>query len=245
MRIDKVARDIGDEPERRGADHDRHDGEAVEPVGQIDRIAERDDDEWAEQQEGPAEIEHEAAHERHGKLGRAIGADTHQRITGERSDDIFAKQARTAREPTFRLLRDFQVIVVKADHGEAGSDEQHDPNIRAFEIGPKQSRDKQPEQDHEPAHGRRALLGEKMRSWPIGTDRLALSLFPTKGGDYLRTEEEDEKKPRPRSAERAEGEVSEKVESAWKLGEPGEHVLASRAMSEAIAERRDERAHPA
>ena len=38
-------------------DHHRHDGEAVETVGQVHRIAEGDDDERAEQQEAPAEID--------------------------------------------------------------------------------------------------------------------------------------------------------------------------------------------
>ena len=57
VRIDEIAGEIGDEPERRRGDHHRHDGEAVEPVGQIDRIAEGDDDERAEQQETPAEID--------------------------------------------------------------------------------------------------------------------------------------------------------------------------------------------
>ena len=54
VRVDRVAGDIGDEAERRGGDHHRHDREPVEPVGQIDRIAEGDDDERAEQQEAPS-----------------------------------------------------------------------------------------------------------------------------------------------------------------------------------------------
>ena len=36
-------------------DHDRHDGEPVEAVGQVHRIAGADDDEAAEQDEEPAE----------------------------------------------------------------------------------------------------------------------------------------------------------------------------------------------
>ena len=80
---------------------------------------------------------------------------------------------------------------------------------------------------------------------PSGADRLALALFQAQRGDDRRTEEEDEKKAGRRSAKRAEREVPEQVEGAWKLGEPGQHVLASRPMSEAIAQGRDERAHPA
>ena len=53
------------------------------------------------------------------------------------------------------------------------------------------------------------------------------------------------KSPVPAAPKRAEREVSEQVEGAWKLGEPGQHVLASGPMGEAIAQSRDERAHPA
>ena len=177
----------------------------------------------------PAEIEHEAADERHRERGRAIGADPHHRVAGERGDDIFAEQARAAGEAAIRLLRHLEIVVVEADHGEAGGDEQHDPHIGAFEIGPQQRRDEEAEQDHEPAHGRRALLGEKMRGRSVGADRLPLALFQPQRGDDRRTEEEDEEKPGSRGAERAEGEIAEEVEGAWELGEPGQHVLASRA----------------
>ena len=86
---------------------------------------------------------------------------------------------------------------------------------------------------------RRCEAGPSARiGWP-------LPCFRRKRGDDRRTEEEDEKKPRPRRAKRAEGEIAEEVESAGKLGEPGQHVLASRAMSEAIAQSRDQRTHPA
>ncbi len=39
-------------------DHHRHDGEAVEAVGQVHRIAGADNDEGAEHQKEPAEMDH-------------------------------------------------------------------------------------------------------------------------------------------------------------------------------------------
>ena len=86
---------------------------------------------------------------------------------------------------------------------------------------------------------RRCEAGPSARiGWPLPCFRRNAEMI-------VGTEEEDEEKPGARSAKRAEGEVSEEVESARKFGEPGQHVLASRRMSEAIAQSRDERAHPA
>jgi hypothetical protein len=44
----RVAGEIGDEAEGGRRDHHRHDGEPVEPVGQVHRIAGADHDEGAE-----------------------------------------------------------------------------------------------------------------------------------------------------------------------------------------------------
>src|ERR1700690_4023874 len=93
-----------------------------------------------------------------------------------------------------RLLRDFQIVAVEADHGEARGDEQHDPHVRALEIGPQQSGDKEAEQDHEAAHGGRTFFAEKVRRRSIGPNRLPLALFQPQRGDDRRTEEEDEEK---------------------------------------------------
>ena len=72
--VDRAPREIGDQPQRGGGDHHRNDREAIEAVGQVDRIAERDDHEWTEQQERPAEIEDVTADKRKRERRRARGA---------------------------------------------------------------------------------------------------------------------------------------------------------------------------
>ena len=47
-----------------------HDGEAVEAVGQVDRVAGADNDEGAEHHEEPAEIQHHVLEERNRQRGR-------------------------------------------------------------------------------------------------------------------------------------------------------------------------------
>ena len=51
----RVAGQVGDQAEGGGGDHHRHDGEAVEAVGEIDRVAGADDHEDAEQDEQDAQ----------------------------------------------------------------------------------------------------------------------------------------------------------------------------------------------
>ena len=51
-------------PKVAGRDHHRHDGEPVETVGDVDRIAGADDDEAAEDDEEPAEVEEQFLRER-------------------------------------------------------------------------------------------------------------------------------------------------------------------------------------
>jgi hypothetical protein len=51
-------------------DHHRHDGQTVEAVGEIHRIAGADDHEGAERNEEPAEIEQQILEERERQRGR-------------------------------------------------------------------------------------------------------------------------------------------------------------------------------
>ena len=54
-----VARQISNQPETRRSDHHGNDGQTVETVGQIHRVASGHDDEAAEDDEEPAEIDHQ------------------------------------------------------------------------------------------------------------------------------------------------------------------------------------------
>ena len=149
-----------------------------------------------------------------------------------------------------RLLRHLEIVVVEADRAEAEGDEEHDPDIGALRVGPEERRGEEAEEDHQPAHGGRALLGQKMRRGAVGADRLALALLQPQPRDDRRAEEQDEEQPRARCAERAEGQPVEKAEEARQVrpvGEPGQHRrLASGARTgEMVAQRGDERPHAA
>src|SRR6188474_1967507 len=85
-------------------------------------------------------------------------------------------------------------------------------------------------QDHQPAHGRRTLLGDEMRRRTIAADRLAFSLLETQHVDDRAREQEDENKGGDDCAARTEGDVTKDVEKrdfVGKLGQPIEHRVGS------------------
>ena len=110
------------------------------------------------------------------------------------------------------LLRDFQIIVIEADEAEAERHRQHDPDIGIERIGPQQRRDHQSRQDHQPAHGGRALLGDEMRLRAVGADRLALALAQAKVVDDPGTEQKHEQPAGEHRAAGAEGDVAKHVQ---------------------------------
>ena len=72
-----------------------------------------------------------------------------------------------------RLLGDFQVVVVEADGAVDQCEQQHDPDEHILQIAPQQDSDGDAGQDHEPAHGRRALLLDDMPLRAVFADGLA------------------------------------------------------------------------
>jgi hypothetical protein len=59
-----VAYQVGDEAEGGGRDHHRHDGEAVEAVGEVHGIAGAGDDEHTHKDEEQPQIQHDVLEER-------------------------------------------------------------------------------------------------------------------------------------------------------------------------------------
>ena len=116
----RVAGEIGDADEARRRDHHRADGEAVEPVGQVHRVAGADDDEGAEQHEEPAEIDDHFLEHRKRQRGRELrAAEVGERDAGGDRDDGFDRQPQRAAEARGGLLRHLQIVVIEADQAEA------------------------------------------------------------------------------------------------------------------------------
>ncbi len=122
------------------------------------------------------------------------------------------------------LLRHLQIVVVESDKAKTQRHRQHDPDIGIGGIGPQQRRHHQPGQDHQPAHRRRALLGDQMRRRTVGADRLALALPQPQMIDDPGAEQEHEQRARHHRPAGAEGDVAEDVEEPAEKTKTGNGV---------------------
>ena len=140
-------------------DHHRHDGEPVEAVGEVHRIAGADHDEARDEREGDAERNQHILEERHAEGG---GERTRRHMHGERGGDErdarLDGKAQPAGEAFMRLLRHLEEVVVEADGRVAEGHAEHDPDEGVAQIGPEQGGDEEAREDHQPAHGGRAFL---------------------------------------------------------------------------------------
>ena len=151
-------------------------------------------------------------------------------VHGDDRDHRLGQQARAAGKAGMALLGDLQIVVIKADQAEAQRHPEHDPHIRAGRVRPQQGRDQQAGEDHQPAHGGRALLGDQMRLRAVGADRLALALLETQQVDHRAAEQEHEHQRGDDGAAGAKRDVTEDVEErdlVGEFGQPIEHRIKS------------------
>src|SRR6266852_8882565 len=131
------------------------------------------------------------------------------------------------------LLRYLEIIVVEADRAEAKRHPKHDPDVGIAGVGPQQRRNNEPRQDHETAHGGRALLGDEMRLRAIGPDWLALALPQPQSVDDGRAEQKHENTGGEHRAAGAGGDVAKYIENRDRVGEIGQPI--KHAISPALA----------
>jgi hypothetical protein len=169
-----VAGNVGKNDEGGGDHHGRHDGQTIQTVGQVHRIAGADNDEISQRDEtdDPQRVGHrlEEGNDQLGLrpgLGRVSqkqrGAQTQHRLP-----EVFP-----AGRQTFRVAVDhFFPVVVPADDAKAQGNHQHGPHVLVAQITPQQGGDTDGDQDQDAAHGRRAGL-HQVRLRTVGAHRLA------------------------------------------------------------------------
>ena len=179
--------------------------------------------------EQPAEIDQHALEERNGERGgERLLADMDDDGSGDHGGGGFDDDLDAAAEAFRRLPGHFQIIVVEADGAIDEGEQQHHPDISVAQIAPQQHGDGDAGQDHQPAHGRRALLLEEMALGAVFADGLALALADAQGPDHLGPEQEHEQQRRDQRSAGAEGDVAEDIEGGelrGELGQPIEHRL--------------------
>ena len=157
LRDDAVAADVAEQGIRHAGDHDRPDGQAVQPVGQVDRVRGADHDERGERHVPAAQRRPHVFQKGDSQRAVESGLRGQPRGRGQGDDGLrgeFLLAAQTGRT----LAAKFLVVVQKTDQPEAQRDAQHQPDVGIRQVGQQHGRQTQRKQDQGTAHGRRAGL---------------------------------------------------------------------------------------
>ena len=196
FRVNRTARDVGKDAQAGAHHHHRHDGQTVQTVGQVDRIAgahnhqvsQNDKSQHAQrvadfldegqQQTGLGRqvqvkarlhpFEKELQHAPVGILRDAEHQVQRRQQTNHGLPEIFFARPHALRV----LVHHLAPVVGPADGAKAQRDEQNNPDKAVAQIGPQQRGDGNAKQDQHAAHGRRATL-DQMRGHAVTANRLS------------------------------------------------------------------------
>ena len=207
----EMAHDVGEHAQRRRHHDRRHDGEPVEPVGQVHGVARSHNHQVGQQDVGRAEVNDDVLEQRHDErgVGRAFGAvikEQRHRQAANRLPEKLGPGADTARV----LVDDFLVVVHPADGAEGGGGEQHRQHEAVGQVGPQQGGGGDGDEDHRPAHGRGTGLGE-MRLRTVLTHRLS-QLAHAQEPDHRRPDPETDHERGQHAEDGAQRDVTEHVQ---------------------------------
>ena len=186
----RIAGDISEHRKRAGDHHRRHDGQAVEAVGEINCIAGADNHQIAKDDKADgAERNGNRLEERHNEVRLlwqigAIGEIGHRR----NGDHRLPEKLGTSGEPLGIPVHHLAVVIDPAHDAEADSGKQRRPHIAVFEVAPQQGCDRHRGEDERPAHGRRAGF-HQVRLRPVVAHRLA-DLERSEPADHPRADDE-------------------------------------------------------
>ncbi len=242
LRIDRATHHVGKHTERCADQHDRHDHEPVETVGEIDRIARADNHQIRQHDEAPhAERiadrlderqqqigarrqahRQTAAHPRHEQVEHAHVARfryaERQIHRSKQTDDRLPEILFARRHPARVFVDHLAVIVDPADHAEAERDEHHDPDETVGQIGPQQRRHGNAEQNQHAAHSRRTGFDE-VRLRTVFTNGLA-DLHRGQLADHRRATDEPDQQRGDGGHHRTESQITEHAQEACVILQP-------------------------
>ena len=226
----EVSDHIGNHPEGGRGDHHRHDGQPVQPVGQVDGIGRADDDDHPEGHKEQAHVDQHVLEERHGqRVGQPLRMGQRRGQRRQPGDQQPQQEPHAAGHPLGVLLGHLGIVIGKADQPEGQRHQKHDPDIDGIQPRPEHGRHHQRRQDQKAPHRRRARLDE-MGLRPVIADRLALALLAPQKVDQRSSEDETKdqrgKEGRP-GAERDVAEQVEDVAAVRELRQPVQHSFHS------------------
>eukprot|EP01022_Parablepharisma_sp_SALTPOND_P026954 TRINITY_DN652_c1_g3_i1.p2 TRINITY_DN652_c1_g3~~TRINITY_DN652_c1_g3_i1.p2 ORF type:complete len:1102 (+),score=458.93 TRINITY_DN652_c1_g3_i1:51019-54324(+) len=244
---------VGEQAQRRAHQHGRHDGQAIQAIGQVDSIAGADDDEIGQGDETPhAQRIADGLEEGHDQvgLGRQVQAEAGTHPRHEQVEHLHVAHFRDregqverghqadqrlpeillARAHALRVAIDHLAVVIDpADGAEAERDDQHDPDETVGQVGPQQRGNANADQDQHAAHGRGAGL-DQVGLGTVGAHRLA-DLHAGEHADHGGAGDHADQQGREGGEHRAEGDEVEQAQKAQVLlkilSEPDQHANGS------------------
>ena len=185
IREPHVADQVGDQREHPGGDDGGHDRQAIQPIGQVHRIARPDHHEHADQRKREAERDQHLLEHRDREPGaeRAPRQQGYPHRAAEPQRQL-RDQLAPGRDALGIAPRQLQEIIHEADRAIAQRQQQHGPHITVREVRPDQCAGHQRRQDQHAAHGGRALLFDQVAGRAVFPDRLAAILHRFQPADH-------------------------------------------------------------
>ncbi len=238
---DAVAGHVGEDGEGGGRDQGGADGEPVQPVREVHRVAGQGEEEYREDHVEETEVRDDRLEERERQTRRVLrGLDLGEQVDGrahERSHRELREELLARAEAEALLLDHLQVVVGEADRPEKESGADEDPDVLVGEVGPEEGGDEDPGEDQHPAHGRRPRLG-LVGLRPLLADVLA-DLQAAQALDHPRPQHQHQEERGQARHRGAEGDVADDVQ-ARDLG-PGRRRGGGRALTSSRARFRPSR----
>ena len=240
--VHRAAGDVGKHAQGRAHHHHRHDGQAIEPVGEVDGIAGAHDDQVGQDDEAQhaqwvahlfeegqlqarlgRQIQRETrlhpAHKQLQHLGVGAFRNAERQVQGRHQPNDRLPEILLARAHAFGVFVDDLAPVVHPPNGtKAKRDNEHDPDKTVGQVKPQQGGDRNRQQNQHPAHGGRAAFGQ-VRLHAVAPNGLA-DLERGEHTDHLRARHQPDQQRRHRRHHGAEGEVLEDPEKAELGREP-------------------------
>ncbi|MNG94176.1 hypothetical protein D3C79_531790 [compost metagenome] len=211
-----VARQVAEDAQGTADHHRRHDRQAVEAVGEVDRVARTDNDEVGQYDEADAQRNGDILDERQDQRGFDAGRRGLVQEDGCSQAEHRLPEVLPAAWQATRVLFDHLAVVVDpADGTECQGNDQHHPHVAVGQVGPQQGADGDGGQDQRPTHGRGAGLGQ-VRLRAVVTHGLA-DLADLQGTDHPRPQPQRQGQRGQYTKNPAQGQVLEDREAFVEL----------------------------
>ncbi len=234
---------IGQHGQGRRGDDGAADRQAVEPIGQVHRIARPDDDQYNKQDEWQkcqqmkvrhagerrdAERRMDALQERHHQFGRVAAPRLHghERDRHSRAHQNLVAGLSARRQPKIAPVHHLDIVVREPDRPEAESRQDHQPDHRVPQVGPQKRRQQDRDGNQHASHGRGAGFF-LVRLRPVLADVLP-DLELAQLINHKRPDKQRDQERRKRSKSRPKRDVAEDAER----GEVGKELLIEQPVQQ-------------